>query len=173
MKKVSCMSRAGWSSAKFSDENTCQSSSISGPCATAKPRRLKIDMISSRTNDRGWRVPSLTGDGVRVRSSSSVPSSRNSVASFRSLIFSVASVLSSLMATPTLFFWSAGTFRKSAMRALTAPFLLRYFRRRASTSFVSLAWSASISAFKAFIRSNILCGLIYEVVTATIPKGWP
>ena len=34
MKNVSCMSRAGCSGGKFRAENTCQSSSISGPSAT-------------------------------------------------------------------------------------------------------------------------------------------
>ena len=49
IKNVSCISRAGWSSAKFIDENTCQSSSTSGPSAREKPRRLKMSMISFLT----------------------------------------------------------------------------------------------------------------------------
>ena len=53
MKNVSCISRAGWSSAKLSDENTCQSSSISGPSAIEKPKRANISHISLRTIDRG------------------------------------------------------------------------------------------------------------------------
>ena len=61
MKNVSCMSRAGWSSAKLSAENTCQSSSISGPSAMLNPRRAKMSMISLRTMESGWRVPSSTG----------------------------------------------------------------------------------------------------------------
>ena len=60
-KKVSCMSRAGWSSAKFIDEYTCQSSSISGPSASVKPRREKISTISFFTMVSGWRVPNETG----------------------------------------------------------------------------------------------------------------
>ena len=61
MKKVSCMSRAGWSSAKFIEENTCQSSSTSGPSARAKPMRAKMSMISFFTMESGWRVPSSMG----------------------------------------------------------------------------------------------------------------
>ena len=41
IKNVSCMSRAGCSSGKFSPENTCQSSSISGPSATVKAHAVK------------------------------------------------------------------------------------------------------------------------------------
>ena len=41
-----CISRAGWSSAKFMAVNTCKSSSISGPSAILKPSRWNISMIS-------------------------------------------------------------------------------------------------------------------------------
>ena len=57
MKKVSCMSRAGWSSAKFRAENTCQSSSISGPSAIEKPNRAKMSQISFFTSESGCLVP--------------------------------------------------------------------------------------------------------------------
>ena len=53
IKKVSCISRAGWSSGKFSDVNTCQSSSISGPSAIEKPNLLNISHISSFTIEMG------------------------------------------------------------------------------------------------------------------------
>ena len=46
-----------------------------------------------------------------------------STACFNSLIF-----------TPIVFFWSAGTVRKSAIRALIEPFLLKYLSRSCSTS---------------------------------------
>lgn len=122
MKKVSCMSRAGWSAAKFRDENTCQSSSISGPSAMLKPRRRKIELISWRTSISGWRVPIGRGAAERVRSSPERSVSVFSVASLRALIFSVARVLSSLTAIPTARFWSAGTLRKSFISRLTEPF---------------------------------------------------
>ena len=47
IKNVSCISRAGWSSAKFKEEKTCQSSSISGPSAMLNPNRPNISQILS------------------------------------------------------------------------------------------------------------------------------
>ena len=55
------MSRAGWSSAKFREENTCQSSSISGPSAMLNPKRPKMSQISFFTSESGWRVPNSIG----------------------------------------------------------------------------------------------------------------
>ncbi len=147
MKKVSCMSRAGWSSAKLSEENTCQSSSISGPSAMVKPRREKIETISLRTSESGWRVPRGIEAAVRERSMSAAVLSAVSSASRRAFRRSVARFLSSLSFCPSSRFCSAGTLRKSAMSSDTAPFLLRYLMRRASTSWGVLASRASISAF--------------------------
>lgn len=49
--------------------------------------------------------------------------------------------------TPTSFFWSAGTVRKSAIRALISPFLLRYLIRSCSTS--SAFWAVKVlTSFK-------------------------
>lgn len=53
IKKVSCISLAGCSGGKFNAENTCQSSSTSGPSSTTKPNLLNIDDISLLTNDIG------------------------------------------------------------------------------------------------------------------------
>ena len=55
------MSQAGWSSAKFKEENTCQSSSISGPSAMLNPKRPKMSQISFFTSESGWRVPNSIG----------------------------------------------------------------------------------------------------------------
>ena len=49
-------------------ENTCQSSSTSGPSATVNPRREKIEIISLRISEIGWRVPSGETAAGRVRS---------------------------------------------------------------------------------------------------------
>ncbi len=157
MKKVSCMSRAGWSGGKLRLSNTCQSSSISGPSAIVKPMPAKMRRISLRTTDRGWRVPSCSGDAVRVRSRSSHESSslrRN--ASLRELIFSVAKVFNSLIFCPTSRFWSAGTERKSAISEDTRPFLLRYLMRSCSTASMSDAMAAFISSRRAIILSSII-----------------
>ena len=46
---VSCMSRAGCSAGMFSASKQCHSSSTSGPSTMAKPMRVKISSIRSRT----------------------------------------------------------------------------------------------------------------------------
>ena len=168
MKNVSCMSRAGWSAAKLSDENTCQSSSTSGPSAIVKPNRENIDMISSLTKDMGWRRPKRNGDAERVRSISFPSSCLSSTASRRLLIFSVARFLSSFSFCPISFFCSLGTFRKSLNKSEISPFLLRYFMRRASTSSLLAAVSASIAALRLSIFSNIAICLFQ---CAKIVKG--
>ena len=61
IKNVSCISRAGWSSAKFNAENTCQSSSISGPSAIENPKRAKISHISFFTKESGCLDPNGIG----------------------------------------------------------------------------------------------------------------
>ena len=68
MKNVSCISRAGWSSAKFMEEKTCQSSSTSGPSASENPNLLNMSIISFLTIVNGWRVPNPIGYAVRVMS---------------------------------------------------------------------------------------------------------
>ena len=155
MKNVSCISRAGWSAGKFIEENTCQSSSISGPSAIENPKREKIETISFLTSDNGWREPSFMGEAVRERSRPSATVSTDSTASRSALILSVARFLSSLRACPIAFFWSAGTFLKSLKRSETSPFLLKYLMRNASTSAALLAVRLSISAFRLFIFYNI------------------
>ena len=55
---VSCMSRAGCSAGMFSASKQCHSSSISGPSTMAKPMRVKIASMRSRTMVSGWRWPS-------------------------------------------------------------------------------------------------------------------
>lgn len=155
MKNVSCMSRAGWSGAKFSEENTCQSSSISGPSAMVKPSRRKMSTISSRTRLSGWRVPMGMGEGVRVRSRPAGSSSLDDSASRRPLMVSVARSLSRLSNCPISFFWSAGTVRKSLKSEAIRPFLLRYLMRSSSTSAGVEAVSACISLLRFSMRCFI------------------
>ena len=56
-KKVSCISRAGWPTGKFSMVKLYSSVSMSGPSATAKPISAKIAVISSMTWLIGWIRP--------------------------------------------------------------------------------------------------------------------
>ena len=55
---VSCMSRAGCSAGMFSASKQCHSSSTSGPSTIAKPMRVKMSSMRSRTMVSGWRWPS-------------------------------------------------------------------------------------------------------------------
>ena len=68
MKKVSCMSRAGWYSGRFNAVKLCQSSSISGPSDTLKPMVEKISIIWFFTIEIGCREPIITGSADRVKS---------------------------------------------------------------------------------------------------------
>ena len=52
------MSRAGCSAGMFSASKQCHSSSTSGPSTMAKPMRVKISSMRSRTMVSGWRWPS-------------------------------------------------------------------------------------------------------------------
>ena len=56
-KKVSCMSRAGWSGGVLSASKLFHSVSISGPVRTSKPMPRKISSISMRTRVSGCSVP--------------------------------------------------------------------------------------------------------------------
>ena len=103
-KNVSCMSRAGWSAAKFILVNTCWSSSTSGPSARTNPMREKMSIISFLTIVRGCLVPNSIGYAVRVRSMSSLPVSAVCSCSRSSLMWLRAVCFSSLILMPTAFF---------------------------------------------------------------------
>ncbi len=86
-KKVSCISRAGWPTGKFSAVKLCSSSSTSGPSATEKPRSAKIATISSVTWLTGWMRPmsiplgrtgSVTSTASEARRASSAAEARAS-----------------------------------------------------------------------------------------------
>ena len=81
MKKVSCVSRAGWPSGKFSAVKLCQSSSMSGPSATVKPISPNTAAISSNTCMTGCSAPALgrgpaAGTGPPSRSPAALPARR-------------------------------------------------------------------------------------------------
>ena len=161
MKNVSCMSRAGWSAGKFIDENTCQSSSTSGPSAKVKPNRPKILMISFFTIVSGWRVPSFIGAAVRVRSMSLLKLSFVSAFCRNEFIFSVAASFKAFILIPTSRFSSAGTLRKSAISWLISPFLLKYLILNASISFKSEVLRSLISLRSTSILSKIIFNTFY------------
>ena len=150
------MSRAGWSAAKFILVNTCRSSSTSGPSARVNPMRVKMSMISFLTMVNGCLVPNFTGYGVRVRSMSSSWASFCSHISLKALMRSRAVCFSSLTLMPTSFFCSAGTFLKSAINELMAPFLLKYFNLSASISSGVEALSPLTSSRSFSIFSSIM-----------------
>ena len=84
-KKVSCISRAGWSGGKLSLPKLRSSVSISGPSAMAKPISAKIAVNSSTTWLIGWMRPVSAGASRTgsVTSSLSVLSRASSAASLR------------------------------------------------------------------------------------------
>ena len=93
---VSCMSRAGCSAGMFSASKQCHSSSTSGPSTMAKPMRVKISSMRSRTTVSGWRWPrrgarpgSVTstraGGRARCCAASSYAVQRASIACFSAL----------------------------------------------------------------------------------------
>ena len=61
MKKVSCISRAGWFSSKLRAVKLCQSSSISGPSEILNPIWEKMSIILDVTMEIGWRDPEWIG----------------------------------------------------------------------------------------------------------------
>lgn len=155
-KNVSCISRAGWSAGKFIDENTCQSSSTSGPSAKVNPKRPKMFIISFFTSVSGWRVPSFMGEAVRVRSMSFLIQSVDSAFCRKEFIFSVAASFKAFILIPTSRFSLAGTLRNSVINKLISPFLLKYLILKASISFSPLASRFFISSRRCSIFSKII-----------------
>ena len=120
-KNVSCMSRAGCSGGKLRPLNTCQSSSISGPSATANPMFWKMSTISRRTTCKGWWVPIGTPPEGRVASR---PEALTLDADAVDAAFTLSSTacFSALSIGPSSRFWSPGTSLKAAMRSFILPF---------------------------------------------------
>ena len=134
MKKVSCISLAGCSGGKFKAENTCQSSSISGPSATAKPNLEKMSRISSLTREIGCLVPSSKKSPGLVKSVLVSKSNTSSKDSLSDSIFSAALVLSSFRHLPNSLLSSGATVRNSSNRRVISPFFPRSFTLSSSTS---------------------------------------
>ncbi len=120
-KKVSWLSRAGWSGGKLSASKLCQSSSASGPSATEYPMRRKISSISRRTSVTGWqradpgrRPGSVTSSACRrwlAASASACAAARRSSTSF----------FSSLSALPYAGLASRGSDLSASSRSRSRP----------------------------------------------------
>src|SRR5688500_7380758 len=111
----------------LSAEKFRQSSSISGPVATEKPRSEKISASSSITWLTGWTLPKATGSIGRLMSSVSVASRRStsaaSSASLRAAIASVTASRKAWMRGPSLWRCS-GVMPPSVFKSwVTAPCL--------------------------------------------------
>ena len=133
----------------------CQSSSISGPSATAKPRRLKIETIWLRTRFKGWRVPTAIGSPGRDKSMAAAPAPAPPVAfSLRVSNLVSTKILNSFRIWPNSFFWSTGTFFISPMMALTKPFVPSHLILNASTKSAVPATSAATSSLNPAIFCN-------------------
>ena len=132
-KKVSCMSRAGWSWGKLSAEKRCQSSSISTDSATVKPMREKMSIISFITTESTWRLPISEKSVGIVKSLVLSCAWCSSTKALNSSIFWVAAVFSMLRALPSSFFSSLGTALNCSKSSLITPFLPKYFTRNIST----------------------------------------
>src|SRR5690606_30953558 len=169
MKKVSCISRAGWPSGKLSAVKLCQSVSISGPSAMEKPMSEKMAVISSQTWLTGWMRPAAVGgagsgrvtsrrSAARRAASASAPSSPE-----RASTAVAISVLRPLMAGPAVLRSSGGMLPSEASSAETDPFLPRAATRTASSAAASpaAAMAASRSARRVSIswaRSGMAAG---------------
>ena len=127
-KKVSCMSRAGWSGGVLSASKLFHSVSIHGPVRTSKPRPRKIVSISRRTRVSGCSVPSgapragSVTSTTRARSAARLASS--SAASRAPTALSMPD-LARLAASPTAGRSAGGSLPSAFMRSETLPFLPR------------------------------------------------
>ena len=153
MKKVSCISRAGCPSGKFSAVKLNQSVSISGPSAMEKPMSEKIAVISSITWLTGWMRPCAVGAGgsgrvISTRSAARRASSALACsAPLRCSIRSAISFFSPLMAGPALLRSSDGMLPRLASSAETEPFFPSAATRTASMAASSAAPSmAAVSS---------------------------
>ena len=157
MKKVSCMSRAGCSGGKLRAENTCQSSSISGPLATVYPMRSKIVRISFLTIAIGCRVP--IGSLVPGRLMSpivEVDADEFLIEAFSSFTRSMARFFRLLSFCPSSRFISGETVLNSSIRALSSPFFPSILMRNSSTSASALGLNSSTLRNRSVILSIIL-----------------
>ena len=174
-KNVSCISRAGWPSGKFSLVKLVSSSSMSGPSAMEKPMSAKIAVSSSITWLIGWMRPVSTGASRTGSVTSTVSEARraSSAASFRMSrrAFSAADTLSfsALMTAPCVLRSSGDILPSVASRAEIDPFLPRTPSRTASSAASSLAaaMAPSVSVSRA-VRSDMPGSVAGDEVTARL-----
>ena len=133
IKKVSCISLAGWFFGTFNAVKLCQSSSISGPSEIENPIDEKISTISCSTIDKGCLEPILLVATGFVRSSRLTCFSVVIVL-YVFIVFSLTSALSSLSICPTSFFSWFGIFLNSLKRELSIPDFPKNFNLKTSIS---------------------------------------
>ena len=156
-KNVSCISRAGWSGAKFRAEKLCQSSSISGPSAMPNPIPTNIDLISSSVCMSGCFVPLNFLFPGSVRSRLTVGLGFD----FKETVFSsnadCARCRNSFSCFPTIGLSTAGTLRRLSNSDATCPLRERNLILNSSSccSLATAAISASICS-----RSCAICACI-------------
>ncbi len=159
MKKVSCMARAGCSGGMFSASKLWNSSSISGPSATAKPICEKMAVISSRPCCTGCNAPQVA---VRPGNVTSIRSASIRVA--LAFTASSASLCSSAVANAALVRFTCwpitgrsagGNLPTPLSTSVNAPFLPKYWTRNCCRSlrFPAAENAASASACNASSRT--------------------
>ena len=92
-KKVSCISRAGWSGLKFSASKLNHSDSTSGPSAISQPMPTKMSATRSCRVDSGWRAPARRRRGAAVTSTVSSTRMRASFSASSSAVRSASALL--------------------------------------------------------------------------------
>src|SRR5688572_24684607 len=132
------MARAGWCGGKLSASKLCQSSSISGPSLSSKPRRPKMSAMRSIVRLTGCRPPRSASRPGRVTSRVSEASRASSAASSRLALRSPSAAVRAsrawLIASPAALRWSAGSVPSCLSWAVTLPCLPSRETRRASTA---------------------------------------
>ena len=152
MKKVSCISLAGWCFGKLSAVKLCQSSSISGPSDNSNPTFEKISIIWFLIKVIGCKVPLEIGNPGLVKSSEILLVDFE-LTDFNSSYLIWAKFFNSFIFWPYSFFWSEGTFLNSLNRSLIIPFLPRNWIFKDSISSISFD----------------LKFLIYEICSSSLP----
>ena len=157
MKKVSCISLAGWYSGKFSAVKLCQSSSISGPSATAKPIDLKISVILFFTKLIGCLDPSSRGYPGLVRSSFSAATFCEELLCVSSSSLAEMLCFSKFIFWPYSFFWSLDTDLNCSNKSFKIPFFPLNLILNCSISSFFWEWNFWTSFKSSSIFVSIFC----------------
>ena len=146
IKKVSCMSLAGWSKGKFSAVKLCLSSSICGPFTIVKPMRVKISLICFKTNETGCLAPSslLSPGSVKSKSAMAFSETLSNFSLYNSIFCSI-NTLNSFIILPAVFFSSPGRALKISNSSFKIPLRPKNWMRKFSSSSAFFGSKAFIS----------------------------